>query len=84
MRNRFFYNNNQAQASFASGEVRYLLNQKVSDGTQVWYQNLSGQNADAYPVLKKNDNSTVYYGYEKCARIYTYQSGLYRRRCGKL
>lgn len=31
----------------------YLLNQKVSDGTQVWYQNLSGQNADAYPVLKK-------------------------------
>lgn len=63
----------KTQASFASGEVCYLLNQKVSDGTQVWYQNLSGQNADAYPVLKKNDNSTVYYGYEKCARIYTNQ-----------
>ena len=31
------------------------------------------ENADAYPVLKKNDNSTVYYGYEKCARIYTNQ-----------
>lgn len=63
----------KTQASFASGAVCYLLNQKVSDGTQVWYQNLSGQNADAYPVLKKNDNSTVYYGYEKCARIYTNQ-----------
>lgn len=63
----------KTQASFASGEVCYLLNQKVSDGMQVWYQNLSGQNADAYPVLKKNDNSTVYYGYEKCARIYTNQ-----------
>lgn len=63
----------KTQASFAFGAVCYLLNQKVSDGTQVWYQNLSGQNADAYPVLKKNDNSTVYYGYEKCARIYTNQ-----------
>lgn len=63
----------KTQASFASGAVCYLLNQKVSDGTQIWYQNLSGQNADAYPVLKKNDNSTVYYGYEKCARIYTNQ-----------
>lgn len=63
----------KTQASFASGEVCYLLNQKVSDGMQVWYQNLSGQNADAYPVLKKNDNSTVYYGYKKCARIYTNQ-----------
>ncbi len=63
----------KTRAAFASGEVCYLLNQKVSDGTQVWYQNLSGQNGDAYPVLKKNDNSTVYYGYEKCARMYTNQ-----------
>ena len=61
----------KTQAAFASGEVCYLLNQKVSDGTQVWYQKLSGQDADAYPILKKNDGNTVYYGYEKCARIYT-------------
>ncbi len=61
----------KTRAAFASGEVCYLLNQKVSDGTQVWYQKLSGQDADAYPILKKNDGNTVYYGYEKCARIYT-------------
>lgn len=61
----------KTQAAFASGEVCYLLNQKVSDGTQVWYQKLSEQDADAYPILKKNDGNTVYYGYEKCARIYT-------------
>ena len=61
----------RTQAAFASGEVCYLLNHKVSDGTQAWYQKLSGQDADSYPVLKKNDDNTVYYGYEKCARMYT-------------
>ena len=61
----------RTQAAFASGEVCYLLNHKVSDGTQAWYQKLSGQDADPYPVLKKNDDNTVYYGYVKCARMYT-------------
>ena len=61
----------KTQAAFASGEVCYLLNHKVSDGTQAWYQKLSEQDADAYPVLKRNNDNTVYYGYDKCARIYT-------------
>lgn len=37
---------------FASGEVAYLLNQKVTDGTQVWYQNIDNGKPDSYPVLE--------------------------------
>ena len=49
---------------FASGEVAYLLNNGVTDGTQVWYQNINnGQKADAYPVFA---GGTVYYGYKMC------------------
>lgn len=44
---------------FASGEITYLLNNGVTDGTQAWYQNIIGENTDAYPVLD-NTHSTVY------------------------
>ncbi len=53
---------------FASGEVAYLLNGTVTDGewaagamdgTQSWYQNLSGTAADACPVLNSG-HGTVY------------------------
>lgn len=44
---------------FASGEIAYLLNNEVTDGTQAWYQNIIGDNADKYPVLK-NTHSTVH------------------------
>lgn len=46
---------------FASGEVAYLLNETVTDGTQVWYQNLdNGLTPDTYPTLTSNDKNTVY------------------------
>ena len=44
---------------FASGEVAYLLNEGVTDGTQVWYQNIdNGETADALPSFT---GGTVYY-----------------------
>lgn len=44
---------------FSSGEVAYLLNSKVADGTQVWYQNIdNGLAPDNYPVF---EGGTVYY-----------------------
>lgn len=45
---------------FASGEVAYLLNRAVTDGSQVWYQNIdNGKTPDIYPVLD-NTHGTVY------------------------
>ncbi|MGN0470821.1 MAG: phosphatidylinositol-specific phospholipase C domain-containing protein, partial [Acutalibacteraceae bacterium] len=44
---------------FSSGEVAYLLNHSVTDGSQVWYQNIdNGETPDDYPVF---DGGTVYY-----------------------
>lgn len=44
---------------FKSGEVAYLLNNKVTDGTQVWYQNIdNGKVPDIYPRF---NGGTVYY-----------------------
>ena len=48
---------------FKSGEVAYLLNNSVSDGTQRWYQYLAAEGGDAYPVLKSTGDNTVYKGY---------------------
>ena len=42
---------------FASGEVAYLLNNGVIDGTQAWYQTIG---SDSYPVLISNDKNAVY------------------------
>lgn len=55
---------------FASGEVAYLLNNKVTDGTQVWYQNIdNGETPDDYPVF---EGGTVYYLSYKDAYSNTY------------
>lgn len=44
---------------FASGEVAYLLNNSVTDGKQVWYQNIDNDKTpDDYPRF---DGGTVYY-----------------------
>lgn len=44
---------------FASGEVAYLLNNSVTDGKQIWYQNIDNDaTPDDYP---KFDGGTVYY-----------------------
>ncbi len=46
---------------FASGEVTFLLNSGVTDGTQVWYQNVdNGLPSDNYPTLVDNGSNTVY------------------------
>ncbi len=57
---------NVTKDRFASGEIAYLLNKGVTDGTQTWYQNLSGDNADRYPV-QDNTHSTVF----KTEGVYT-------------
>ncbi|MCI7430433.1 MAG: hypothetical protein MSS84_06095 [Bacteroidales bacterium] len=49
---------------FASGEVAWLLNSSITNGTQAWYQNLSSESGDAYPVLKSTEGNTVYGGYQ--------------------
>lgn len=45
---------------FKSGEEAYHLNNEVTDGSQVWYQNIdNGETPDAYPVLD-DTHGTVY------------------------
>ena len=53
-------NKGKTTAQFASGEVCYLLNGSKSDGTQAWYQNLTPQTGDKYPVLTNSGSNTVY------------------------
>lgn len=46
---------------FSIGEVAYLLNSEVTDGTQVWYQNIDNSyTPDNYPLLVNNGENTVY------------------------
>ena len=54
-----------------SGEICYLLNDKISDGTQAWYQKLSEETGDPYPMLVKEEGNTVYDGYVNCTKAYT-------------
>ena len=54
----------KSSTQFASGEVALLLNGGKTDGTQAWYQNLSEEGGDAYPVLKSTEGNTVYGGYQ--------------------
>ena len=53
----------KTETQFNSGEVALLLNGGTTDGSQAWYQNLSAQSGDAYPVLKSTEGNTVYGGY---------------------
>ena len=46
-----------------SGETVIQLNGGKTDGTQAWYQNLSKENADVYPVLTNTRSNTVYGGF---------------------
>ena len=58
-------NGGKTAEQFKSGEVAYLLNGSKSEGDTVhFYQNLSGENADALPVLD-NTHGVVYTG-EDC------------------
>ncbi len=56
-------------AEFNSGEVTYLLNEGVADGSQVWYQNIG---TDEYPTFEGdtvsyNETEDTYYN----VKIYT-------------
>ena len=58
-------NGGKTAEQFKSGEVAYLLNGSKSEGDTVhFYQNLSGENADALPVLDKSYG--VVYGVKDC------------------
>lgn len=65
----------KTEEQFASGEICYLLNHGVTDGSQYWYQNLgSDGQSDAAPVPKTGtSHKTVYAGYEEdsCQATYT-------------
>ena len=58
-----------------SGEVAYLLNGSTSEGKLAWYQNLSGTDADAYPVLTAAEGNTVY----SVACDYCYKDGKFTK-----
>ena len=51
----------KSKEQFSSGEVCFLLNNEVTDGSQVWYQKLG---TDSYPKLNGADDETVYYCYD--------------------
>ncbi|MCQ2319642.1 MAG: carbohydrate-binding domain-containing protein [Bacteroidales bacterium] len=65
----FADNTAHSEAAFASGEVCWLLNNGVTDGSQKWYQTLGG--TDNLPVLD-NSHGTVYYGYD--GNVLTYSN----------
>ena len=55
-------NGGKTAEQFKSGEVAYLLNGSKSEGDTVYfYQNLSGENADALPVLDKSHGVVCFY-----------------------
>ncbi|MCD8132697.1 MAG: hypothetical protein LUE19_02450 [Clostridiales bacterium] len=60
-------------AQFASGEVTWLLNGGVTDGTQVWYQNVDVSEYDAYPQLA---GATVYYYETSGYSNHVYENGI--------
>ncbi|MCQ2309434.1 MAG: carbohydrate-binding domain-containing protein [Bacteroidales bacterium] len=60
----------KSASAFASGEVCYMLNYSVTDGTQKWYQTLD---TDNFPVLN-NSHGTVYRGYD--GDVLTYSNSL--------
>ena len=63
----------KTEAQFASGEVAWLLNQGQANGP--WRQNLSGTDADKYPVLGAAQSDTIVHkkvdgGYENSGHYF--------------
>ena len=56
-------------SQFKSGEVCYLLNNGTTDGTQTWYQNLSEENGDKWPVVTGTGKNTVYQVNSLCGGV---------------
>ena len=64
-------------SSFGTGEVAYLLNRGVTDGTQVFYQTLGKDS------LPKFTGKTVYCGYDSCeSEQVTYSNAVLREEAG--
>ena len=60
-----------SDASVSSGELTYTLNKGVVDGSQRWYQTVTGEHKDANPVLTKlkdGTNMVFRYGVEDAFR----------------
>ncbi|CDD35678.1 putative halomucin [Roseburia sp. CAG:309] len=51
---------------FASGEVCSLLNKGVTDGSQIWYQNIDNDAEQDVAPVADTSHGTVYYGYQGC------------------
>lgn len=63
--------NAKTAEQFASGEVCCLLNRGVTDGSQIWYQNIDNDaEKDAVPVPDRS-HGTVYSGYQGCIKTYS-------------
>lgn len=60
-------------SQFKSGEVCWLLNSGVTNGTQAYYQNLSGDAWDEIPVFDK-EHGTVYRYYDADEDDYYYSN----------
>ena len=62
-------------ARFASGEVCYLMNNGITDGTQTWHQNIDmeGATKDPYPVL--DNTHGVVYQCSVCTSAYSNTEG---------
>lgn len=56
------YPEEKSQEAFASGEVAWLMNMEADTfvGDQAWYQRLSGEGINSYPVLEHDKNGIVY------------------------
>lgn len=54
------YPEEKSQEEFASGEVAWLMNQDPIAGYSAWFQRLSGEEKNTYPVLEYDENGTVY------------------------
>ena len=60
----------------ASGEVCWVLNGGVTDGSQVWYQNIdNGQTPDPRPGFVNNRENTVYYSQNTYTNTLTLHDG---------
>ena len=62
-------------AQFMSGEVCYLMNNGITDGTQTWHQNIDmeGATKDPYPVL--DNTHGVVYQCSVCTSAYSNTEG---------
>ena len=67
----------RTKEQFASGEVCSLLNQGVTDGSQVWYQNIDNDGEPDEAPVADATHATVYKGYDGCSKTRYSNSALH-------